>query len=209
MALKQRVRATSVYEIMNTKFEGMGFEGEWLNLFGDPELTGCWIIWGESANGKTQFAMQLAKYMTNFATVLYNSLEEGVSKSLAEAVVRTNMRQCTGRFIILDKEPIEELEIRLQKKKSPNIIFIDSVQYTGLNKITAKSLVDRYPKKLFVFISHANGKFPDGRVANAIRYHANVKIIVQGYRAKIQSRFGGDKSKFYTVWEEGASDFWD
>ena len=201
-------RAATSLQILNSKFEELPFNGIWQELFGTPELSGCWLVWSESANGKTAFALQLAKYLCNYERVAFNSIEEGISKSLRDAIKREEMITTQGRFIVLDKEPIKTLEERLIRRKSPSVVIIDSIQYTGLNKLSAKDLVDRHPHKLFIFTSHASGKYPDGRTANAIRYHANVKIRIEGFRASIQSRYGGDKEKFYEIYQEGARRYW-
>jgi hypothetical protein len=201
-------RAATSLQILNSKFEELPFDGIWQELFGTPELSGCWIMWGESANGKTAFALQLAKYLCKYERVAFDSIEEGISKSLREAIKREEMITTQGRFLVLDKEPIEILEERLFKHKSPRIIIIDSIQYARLNKLSAKDLVDRHPNKLFIFTSHASGKYPDGRAANAIRYHANVKIRIEGFRAFIQSRYCGAKEKYYEIYEDGARRYW-
>jgi len=201
-------RAATSLQVLNSKFEELPFDGIWQELFGIPELGGCWLIWGESANGKTAFALQLAKYMSRYVRIAFDSIEEGISKSLRDALKREEMISTQGRFLILDKEPIPVLEERLLRRKSPSVAIIDSIQYTGLNKITAKDLVDRHPGKLFIFTSHASGKYPDGRTANAIRYHAHVKIRIEGFRAFIQSRYGGDKEKYYEIYKDGADRYW-
>ncbi|HLN56117.1 MAG TPA: hypothetical protein VK207_08995 [Bacteroidales bacterium] len=201
-------RAATAMQIISTNFVELPFDGIWKDLIGTPELSGCWIIWGESANGKTAFSLQLAKYLAKFVRVAYNSLEEGISKSLRDAIEREKMTECQGRFLVLDKEPIAELEERIKKHKSPSVFFIDSVQYSELNKITAKKLIDRYPHKLFIFTSHASGKMPEGRTAQAIRYHADVKIRVEGFRAFAQGRFGNVPGRYYTIYPEGASHYW-
>lgn len=206
---EKRRRLITMSELQATKFRCMEFEGQWERLFGKPEISGCWIVWGESANGKTSFMLQLCKYLTNFGRIAYNSIEEGLSESLKAACMREGMNEVERGFYLLDKEPILQLENRLKARKSPDIIVIDSVQYTELNKITAKQLVDRHPRKLFIFVSHASGKLPDGRTANAIRFNANVKIRVEGFRAKVLSRYGGDKTAHYTIYPEGASMYWD
>ena len=206
--VKKINRAKPVGEFLTRKFKVMDFDGQWLELFGKPEMRGSWLVWAESANGKTSFVMQLCKYLTQFGRVSYNSLEEGFSESLRKSVERAYMLECKRRFVILDKEPIDELEMRLMKRESPDIIVVDSVQYSELNKKSYKALINRFPKKLFIFISHAKGKLPEGRVADAIRYDANVKIRIEGFRASIESRYGGDKSKHYNIWEKGASDYW-
>ncbi len=201
-------RAATSMQILNSRFEEIPFDGIWKELFGTPELSGCWLVWGESANGKTAFVLQLAKYLCTYARVAFDSIEEGISKSLRDAIEREEMIKAQGRFLILDKEPIADLEERLRRRKSPSVVIIDSIQYTGLNKLSAKELVDRHPSKLFIFTSHASGKYPEGRTANAIRYHSNVKIRVEGFRAFVQSRYGGDKEKYYEIYKEGASRYW-
>ena len=195
-------RALTVNEIRNFKPVELNFEGKWKDSIGTPELTGTWLIWGNSANGKTRFALQLAKYLTNFRRVAYNSLEEGLSKSMKEAIIDTGLDK---NFVLLDKEPVEELKIRLRKRKSPDVILIDSLQYTGLNYTQYKELRKEFPHKLFIFISHAEGNEPKGNVARSIKYDAFVKIPVIGYAAYPQSRYGGGEK--YVVWQYGHERF--
>lgn len=198
-------RAVSVNELFNTKFKPLGFTGDWLKSIGDPEARGSWLIWGGSANGKTRFALQLAKYLAQFGRVAYNSLEEGASLSMREAFKNVGMEDVKRKVILLDQEPIKELIERLKKQKSPHFIIIDSVQYTGMNYADYKKLRDLFPKKLFVLISHADGKEPSGRVAKQIRFDAFVKIWIEGYTAYPESRYGGGEP--YVIWEEGAETY--
>jgi len=199
-------RAASVHQIMNTNFKTLDFEGEWLNLLGCPELKGGWIIWGHSFNGKTSLALQLCKYLSKFAKVAYNSLEEGLSKSMKSAIIRTGMDGCRGNFILLDREPLALLRERLSKKKSPRVIVIDSWQFTGGTYADYQQLINDFPNKLFIIISHADGKNPSGSVAKKIRYDAFVKIWVEGYKAFANSRYGGGKP--YTIYDKGAYEYW-
>jgi hypothetical protein len=204
MALK---RALSVNDIRKFKPHSLQFDGEWLESIGCPELTGTWIVWGNSTNGKTRYSLQLAKYLATFCRVAYNTLEEGLSKSIQDAVLDVGMDEVSGRFRLLDKEPIPELILRLRKKQSPDVIIIDSLQYTGLTYSEYKRLRDEFRSKLFIFISHAEGLEPKGNVAKSIRYDAFVKIRVEGYKAFTQSRFGGGKE--YVIWNKGAFNYWD
>lgn len=199
-------RAISVSELMTTNHKVMQFEGDWLDSLGEPELTGSWLIWGNSGNGKTRFALQLCKYLTKFGRVAYDSLEEGASKSMQSAFIDLDMEEVKRRIILLDREPISELIPRLEKRNSPDIIAIDSIQYSGLNAASYKQLVNRFRNKLFILISHADGKNPAGRVATSIRFDAMIKIRVEGYRAFPVSRYGGGEP--YTIWEDGAINYW-
>ena len=194
-------RAASLDQVLRTRFKVLPFEGEWKDAIGCPELTGSWIIWGNSGNGQTRFALQLCKYLCQFGRVAYDSLEEGVSVSLVKAIKETHMMEVRRKFVVLDKEPIDQLTERLEKPKSPDIVCVDSLQYTGMSYEQYKALKERFPKKLFIWISHADGTLPEGRVAKKVRFDSNVKVFVQAYRAEPVSRYGGGKP--YIIWEEG------
>ncbi|MGQ1889158.1 hypothetical protein ACT29H_01825 [Thermophagus sp. OGC60D27] len=199
-------RAVSVTQLYNYKPHVMPFTGKWKASFGEPERGGSWIIWGHSGNGKTRFALQLCKYLTKFGKVAYNSLEEGASRSMQIAFESERMHEVSRNIILLDQEPIDELIKRLKKHKSPHIIAIDSIQYSGLTYASYKALRAEFPRKLFILISHADGKHPSGRVAKQIRYDSFVKIWVEGYRAEVMSRYGG--GKHFIIWPEGAAEYW-
>ncbi len=198
-------RAVSVSQLYKARFKGLDFDGAFFDSFGRPELTGSWLVWGNSGNGKTRFALQLAKYLCQFGRVAYNSLEEGNSMSLQQAVMDVDFSPVSRRMIFLDKEPIEEMIARLKKRKSPDVMIIDSVQYTGLKYADYVELMSMFRRKLFILISHADGKLPEGRVAKSIRYDANVKVWIEGYMAFPMSRYGGGRP--FTIWQEGAAQF--
>lgn len=198
-------RALSIENIINYNPVTLDFEGRWLASFGKPELCGSWLVWGASGHGKTRFVLQLCKYLCRFGRVAYDSLEEGLSKSMQNAILDVGMKDTARRFVLLDKENIADLIERLQRRKSPDIIVIDSVQYTGMTYNDYKKLRDEFPRKLFILISHADGKEPAGRVAKSIRYDAFVKIRIVGYKAFPISRYGGGEA--YTIWEKGATDY--
>lgn len=200
-------RAVSITEIMNTTFKDIPFTGEWETLLGRPQMSACWIIWGQSFNGKTSFSLQLAKELTKYGKVLYNSMEEGVRKSMKQAIKRNHMQQVGNRFHVVN-ESIEVLKKRLNRKKQADIIFIDSLQYSDVNKSEYKKLKAMFPKKLFIWVSHAEGKQPKGRFADFVRYDCDVKIHVEGYKAFCMSRLSGNTNSEYTIWHLGAEEYW-
>lgn len=200
-------RGLTVKEVRAYKANLLQFDGEWEDTIGNPELTGSWIIWGNPSNGKTRFALMLAKYLSRFVRVAYDSLEEGLSVSLQRAIVEIGFDDAERNVLFLDKEPIAELRERLKKRKSPQVIIIDSLQYTGLKYQQYIELKDTFRSKLFIFISHADGREPKGEVARSVKYDAFVKILVEGFKAFPQSRFGGTEP--YVIWDKGAERFWD
>lgn len=199
-------KVISMSQLYNKNRKVLEFSGAWLKFMGQPEMKGSWIIWGESGNGKTSFSIQLAKYLTKFGKVLYNSREEGDSKSLELTCRREQMEVVARRFHITSDNK-EELKIRLEQKRSADIIFIDSYQYMALSYKEYKELKESFPNKLFVFLSHAEGKHPEGRAAKKVKYDANVKIHVDSYVASCVSRYGGGEP--YIIWEEKASELSD
>ncbi|RWX00951.1 P-loop NTPase family protein [Flavobacterium cerinum] len=199
-------RALSVDQIYNKKFIELKLDGEWSAALGEPEASGIWLIWGNSGNGKSRFSMMLAKCLAQYGKVAYNSLEEGARKSLQKNMIECRMHEVKKKFTILNREPIEELRKRLSKKAAPRFVFIDSLQYTDLTKKQYIALKEEFPNVLFIFISHAEGKEPKGALAGFIRYDADIKIRVEGYKAFPLSRLGGGEP--YTIWPDEAKKYW-
>lgn len=203
---KRRVkRAYSPKEVQAMKIPSFPFEGAWEAAFGHPDRSGTWIIWGESGNGKSSFVMQLAKYLCRWCTVAYDSLEESTRLSFQRTLNREHMEEVNHRFRILDREPIEEVSRRLLRRRSPDVVIVDSLQYSGLTYKGYKELKELHRNKLLVFVSHSTAGRPDGKIAEKIVYDADVKIYVQGFRAVCKGRFVTEPGNHYTIWEEGAA----
>lgn len=194
-------KAKSITDLYKQNFKTFDFKGVFKDSFGLPETNGSWLIWGESANGKTDLTLQLCKMLSAFKKVHYNTLEERGRESFRLACIRNNMEACGSKFSF-ECEDYESLRARLRKKRSAKIVVIDSVQYLRITETQYKELIREFPDVLFIFVSHAKGTMPKGAVADAIRYDADVKINVKNFVASVQSRFGGNKP--YIIWEEGA-----
>lgn len=115
------------------------------------------------------------------------------------------MMEVNGRVVLLDMN-FDEMVEKLAKPKSWDIVIIDSLQYARIDYDTYRDLRSRFPRKLFIFISHADGKNPKGGVADSIRYDCSCKIYVEGFRAVAASRYldHGQKSYPFIIWEEKA-----
>ncbi|MDY5858146.1 MAG: hypothetical protein SPK09_02800 [Porphyromonas sp.] len=205
---KRLPRALTPQDVFNTKIETLDFEGEMQEAFGNPAKTGVWIMWGGSGSGKTSMALLLAKELTKYGCVAYNSLEQGASLSMKQALERHELGKVKkGRFLLL-QEDLETLSLRLSRRKSPHFVIIDSLQYTGLDYRAYKAFKEKHKDKLIIFVSHAEGIHPDGRTAKKVMYDAEMKILVEGYRATCKGRFVSKTGACYTIWEEGAIKYW-
>lgn len=198
-------KGLSPRDILQKKYDILPFEGAWQEALGNPERKGVWIVWGSSGSGKTSFGMQLAKELTKYGKVAYNSLEQGASLSVAKAVERNDMlHTARGSFILL-QEDIATLSERLSRRKSPDFVIIDSLQYTRLNYKSYLAFKEAHPSKLIIFISHAEGVNPRGETAVSVQYDAEMKIYCEGYRATCKGRFNSEEGASYVIWEEGAA----
>lgn len=200
-------RALTVKEVLNKKRQTFSFDGKWADAFGQPERTGVWFIWGRSGNGKTSFVMQLIAELCKYDRVAFDSMEEGDSLSMRQKLVRAGLSKVGSRFHLLNAEPISDLRERLARRKSYNIIVIDSFQYTQMSYRDYIQFKEQCKDKLIIFISHAKGSLPRGSAAEGVMYDATLKIWVEGFKAFSKGRFIGPTGEF-TIWDEGAARYW-
>ena len=198
-------RAYTVQDVLSSKFKTLPWGNAWADAFSYPEDSGVWFIWGQSGNGKTSLIVQLIVELSNYYRVFCNTLEEGVGLTLQEKLI-TSLDGGNTRNMLFGMESIEELDRRLSRRRAPHVAFIDSVQQSGITNRQFKELRLRHRNKLLVFVSQARGRMPSGKVADSIRYTADLKIFVEGYTAISNGRYnpGGR----YTIWEDGAAKYW-
>ncbi len=207
------MRAISNRNVIEARFERAAFEGDWLKSIGRPELRGSWIIWGGSGSGKTTFTLMLAKYLSGFRRVAYDSLEQGLSASLQVAWRRVEMADAGPNIILLEREHLNELRGRLKKRWAPKVVVVDSVQYLANFRMSDYvKLMQEYRDVLWIWIAHEDSGKPAGRIANQIRYDSDVKIYIEGYKAFVTTRYEdnelGEGGVEYVIWPEGAAKYW-
>jgi predicted ATP-dependent serine protease len=172
------------------------------------------IIYGASGNGKSNFT---AKIILALCKALkcrceYVAYEEGHGKTIQDTMInRHNMLEELGNAVMVaDHYTYQELDKEMSKKKSAKIWVIDSIQDSRLTTEQVAELKQKFvlsrKRKIIIFISWAEGKYPLGSVAKAVEYRANIKIRVENFVAFIKSRYGGKKP--YVIWEEGAKRLW-
>lgn len=201
-------RAYSPRDVERLHIKELPLEGRWEDAFGRPSMTETWFVTGQSASGKSSFVMQLSKQLCAFGNVLYMSLEEGISKSFKERMERCGMYDEQGRFRVIKDEDLEALKERLGKPKSASFIVVDSFQYTGWDYQDARTLVDMFPHKSFVFVSQEDKGRPLGKAAVRLKYMAGVKVRTVGFRAICQGRFVESAEAWFDIWPEGSVKVW-
>jgi GTPase SAR1 family protein len=194
-------RAISIDELLAKQYDTFKLSDPFYQAFGEPERTGVWMVVGNSGNGKTSFVLQLCKELCNHSRIIYNSLEEGDCKTMQDAFKKTDMKAVRGQ-LILTSEPMTELSERLMKHKAPGIAVVDSFQYSGFGFPEYLAFKEKHKNKLLIFISHADGKKPEGRPAKKVWYNASLKIWIEGFKAYSHGRYIGPSGEF-TIWPEG------
>ncbi len=199
-------------QIVEKEFKQIeGLSEKFTNSFGDIEDTFTAIISGESGNGKTSMITSALKELQQLGEVLYLGLEEGHAKSFKKALLRSEMD--LDKIKVYDDLDFTELNEILDRRFSPKIVVIDSIQYMGLTYIQYKALKKKYvygrktnARKIIFFISHSKGKTIQGSAAFSIRHDCMIKVFVHGYLGFMISRFEAKKN--FVIWEAGAKDYW-
>lgn len=201
-------RAYSPTEILKMKYSTLKWSNRWEDAYSNPETTGVWFVAGNSTNGKTGFIMELIKELggLNIGKIFLNAFEEGTRLTMQESLRKHGIEE-VKRNVLIGCESIAELDKRLSKRKAPKIVIIDSIQASKITTAQFMAFREKYQyKHLLIFTSQVAGKEPKGKTASNIRYYADLKIWVEGFRAISQGRYkaGG----YYTIWEEGATKYW-
>jgi hypothetical protein len=196
-------RTFGVKQIMKKKYKLLPFDGEWEETFGQPSDPFTMLVFGHPKNGKTEFMMKYAKYLTRFGKVWYNSVEQGDSKSIQDAFVRNQMDKVNG-FMLGDRYYFEDMMIYLAKPKRGKFIFLDSRDYLKLTTQQWEKLVAEFPNKSFILLCWEKGGHPKGEYAKDIRFQVDIVVHVKNFKAHVESRFGGGKT--FVIWDKKAAE---
>ena len=172
-------RTLSAKQVLTIKRRTIRLGGIWDDCVGEIDRTGVVFFWGNSGNGKTSAVVSFCKALCAHGKVLYLPLEEGLGGTTQDAI-----RRYRADFVV-----------------------IDSFQYTQMSYKEYIAFKERHRNKLLIFVSHADGKRPDGRAASKVMYDASLKIWVEGYKAFSKGRFIGPTGEC-TIYEEGARKYW-
>lgn len=158
----------STTDIVNLKFDTLGFRGKWLNLIGDPTAGFTTMIFGKPKMGKSYLAVDLAQYLArNHGTVLYVANEEQITGVFQNKIIQTNSAH--PDFYVTGALPTD---------LSPyDFVFIDSVNNYGLSADDLRDLKRKNPRISFVYIFQTtkHGAF---RGSNEFQHDVDVVIEV-------------------------------
>lgn len=200
------MKAITAATLLKRKFKYLKWGAAWQQAFGKVEQNSVIFIWGGTGNGKTTFVLQLVKELLNEDRALYNSLEEGEKASMQNALLNASYSSKALRRLIIVKESMEDFSNRLKQPRSPRIAVVDSVQVTNWKYADYVKFKQDNQDKLLIFISQCEKSKPIGMVAERIKFDADQKIIVEGFRAISNGR--SNPGGIYTIWAQGAANYW-
>lgn len=192
-----------VKDIENWNFGYVEMPEEWSGHLGNIAENFRMLIQGPSGHGKTEYMLKLTKMLaTYYGKVHVNSTEQGKSASFKEAFMRNKMYEIEpGKWMLADKSQrvFETYFKKVQRPNSGRVLVIDSLDYFKLTMDQFKQLHERFPHKAIVIVCWDD---PMDINAKKIKYMCDIKVEVRDYRAKIRSRFGGNKD--YIIWDKAA-----
>jgi archaellum biogenesis ATPase FlaH len=162
---------------------------------GDAEDKGCWLIYGPEKNGKTWFALQLAKDLAKSEKVSYISAEEGIDKSFLDAIERAGITKA-DKILWDDYLSLDEIVEKFNRPKTARVIFIDNLTIYAdeFKNRRFREFLNELPGKLIICLAHEERKEPYPAVARMAKKLSKVYVQVRGLKAFVTSRFscGGE-----------------
>jgi predicted ATP-dependent serine protease len=187
---------------------------EFTDSFGTIEDAFDMLIHGASGNGKSNGTILILKQLLTAlkCKAEYVTYEEGHGKTVQDLMIhRHKLLDDLGNVVqITDHLTFDELKSRIGKRKSAKLWVIDSIQAAQLTAEQCAELKRLFvlskKRKIIIYISWSEGKFPQGACAKSVEYYANIKVRVEGLIAFIRSRYGGNKN--FIIYPDGAKKYW-
>lgn len=201
-------RAYTYTDIERKEFNMIPLTDEWLRHLGEMERGGSVLIKGDSGHGKTAYAMQLMKELCAIEKVFYDSVEEGMKASFRRSLKLNGLKLVSSKYTF-QSERYDDLIKRLNRKRQPKIVFIDSIQYCfrGKRKEDYDNMIEMFPSTLFIGISHVRKGSVIGAVAEQFYWDCQNRIHVEDFKAYVEkSRCGGDELTPYIISKEKAEE---
>lgn len=168
-------------ELKTLKFETLKLSDEYFSLIGEPESNFYAVVYGDAGNGKSTWTIKFAEYLSNnFGKVLYNSSEEGISKSLQ------NKANLVSSDYLHFGNCKDYKSLRSEMKSGHyRFIVLDSINDMKLIPEDLKELRKEFYKCGFIGIlqSTKDGKF---KGSNEFAHDADIKIRLENYIPNVE-----------------------
>ncbi len=193
-------------DLMNMNFDELPINENWNQLMQSPASNMKIAIWGAPKNGKTSGALQLAEYLTNFGSVLYDFADQGFNKSTQDLWRNSGLAN-NPNATPSDIDTIANLEKEVATGKY-KFVFIDMIsEFIRKEKIRPEEFKERFIKKfpnisfVLIFEVTKGGNFKGDQ---GWTHLVDAIMTVEDFIITNRGRYGsGDK----IIWHEGAKKF--
>lgn len=186
-------RPLSTKSLMNKTYDTYQFDGLWRDVFGTPEKSGVWLIYGKEKHGKTWFSLLLAEMLTQFEKVDYISAEEGHDMTFQEAVKRAKIDLENRKLTYLEYTPIPEVVERIHKRRAAKAVVFDNVTVYAeeLKRGGLERMIKQLEGRTLIFLAHEEDNKPYTAQAKMIKKLAKVIVRIDGLTAFVSGRCPG------------------
>lgn len=186
----------SAKELSEKQFNLIQLKGIWAEFIGQPEFGFSLSIYGLPGQGKSTFAILLAKYLTeNHGKVLFNSSEEKHSKTLQNKLLRLNA--VNDLILISSNSTAAELREQIKNRPSPFVI-IDSVDHMKASAEDIENLKKEFSKVSFILI-HQSTKDGKQKGSNEFTHNADIVVRVENGKAITEKNRYAPAGKQFSV----------
>ena len=156
----------------------------------DAECGGLWLISGKEKNGKTSFALMLARSLAGNHRVVYISAEEGTEGSFRAAMRRAGIT-VSDRIIWEEYMSPERIIEDYKGARTADFIFIDNltVYRSEIGQTDILSIRKALPGKTIVYVSHEEGNQPSPESAVMVAKLAKIVFRVVAMNVIVTSRY--------------------
>lgn len=168
-------------DLQNARFNTLEFTGDWKEMMGTPEEKFSVMIYGESGQGKSTFAIKFSEYLANnFGAVLFNSAEEGISLTLQDKLKDLK----SDNFFIAHHKDFNAIKKHL-KISTCKFVVIDSINHMNLTPENVEELRNMDKTRGFVSI-HQVTKKGEFKGDNKFLHNCDIEIVVDKYLPTIK-----------------------
>ena len=189
---EEESKILSSQDMLSIQFEELDFQGDWLELFGQPAPSFDFMLDGGAGDGKTTFLIKFAKYLAvNFGKVLYISSEEFGTSTLNKKIEEIQAIHDNLFWTENLKHNLEEYDF----------IIIDSVNDLKLKLSQYKYLREEYPLTAFI-LSVQHTKAGDYRGGKDWEHEVEIAgTIEEGVVSIYKNRYGvkGELNSFEPI----------
>jgi len=154
-------------DVVNLKFDKLGFQGKWLDFIGDPGKGFTAMVYGRPKMGKSYLSVEFAGYLArSHGTVLYVAREEGIDDTMQQKLKDKDVAH--PDLFVSDFLPDDLSRY--------DFIFIDSVTKQGLTPSQLEALQRSNPGKSFIYVFQVT---KDGTFRGRNEFAHDVDVLIE------------------------------